>query len=73
MMAKQVRLPRLLSNSLVVLEIVEELREHADNVEKAAAESGRQQRERPRVLKIRGFASQLESVANARLGDQVDG
>lgn len=69
---RQTRLPNLFRNPLVALEVAGELLEHAENVEKAAAEEGRTARERPRVLKIKAFAKELEANANARIGTQLD-
>jgi hypothetical protein len=67
---KQTKVPRLMSNPITVLEMANEMREHADNVEKFAADNGRVTRERPRVVKIRAFAKQLEDLGNGKLGDQ---
>lgn len=71
-MPKQIRIPNPLRNPLMVLELVIELRLHAGNVEKEAAERGEEHLVRPRVLKIKAFAKELETAANARLGNQLD-
>ncbi len=68
-MAKEMKkLPNIGRNPLLVLEMAEELREHADNVAKAAAEAGKPARARTKLLKIRAFAKELEDLGNAKLG-----
>lgn len=72
MAQKQRRLPNLSRNPIVLAEIAVELLDHADNVEKAAAEEGRSAREKARVQKIRAFAAEMDTVAQAKIGDQLD-
>ena len=68
-MAKELKkLPQIGRNPLDLLEMAEELREHAGNVKKAAAEAGKPHSARTKVLKILAFAKQLEEVGNAKLG-----
>jgi hypothetical protein len=69
---KQTRLPNLSRNPIVLGELAVELLEHADNVEKTAAENGRAAREKPRVQKIRAFAAEMQRVAEAKIGNQLD-
>lgn len=66
------KLPNIGRNPLLVLEMADELREHADNVEKAAAESGRARRERTRILKLRAFANELAKLGEAKLGRHAE-
>lgn len=69
-MAKQAaRLARTLRNPIDMLEIAGIIRDSADAMEKLAAEQGRANRDRPRVLRARSFASELEDAANAKIGD----
>ena len=70
---RQVRLPNMLRNPIVAEEIAVELAEWADELEKRAAASGRQIRERPRIRKIRAVSTQLARAAEARIGNQADG
>lgn len=68
-MAKQLKnLPKIDRNPLLVLDIVEELREHAANVAKEAADGGKPEKARGRLLKINAFANDLEKIANAKIG-----
>jgi hypothetical protein len=55
---------KYLRDPLAQVEIAEELRLHATNVEKEAAESGTTQRSKPRIRRIRVFAKELEQAAN---------
>lgn len=71
--AKQKNLPNPMSNPLIVMGIVTELKEHYKNVEKAAIEDGRLEREKPRLLQIKAFAWQMQQVAEANIGGQLDG
>jgi hypothetical protein len=52
-----------------MLEVAGIIRDGAASMEKEAAEQGRTQRERPRVLRALSFASELEEAANAKIGD----
>lgn len=66
------KIPAITRNPLLILEMADELREHADNVAKAAAESGRERREATRVLKIRAFARELQDLGDAKMGTHAE-
>jgi hypothetical protein len=69
-MAKQAaRLARTLRNPIDMLEVAGIIRDAADAMEKQAAEAGRTNRERPRILRALSFASELEEAANDKIGD----
>jgi hypothetical protein len=64
---------KYLRDPLALTEIAEELREHAANVEKEAAESGKTQRAKPRIRRLRAVAREMDTAANrgGRL-DEID-
>jgi len=69
-MAKEMaKLPRIMRSPIDMLDMSTELLELADMVEKQAAEEGRAVRMRPRLLRIRSFARELEESATAKLGN----
>lgn len=71
--AKQKNLPNPMSNPLIVMAMVNELKEHYKNVDKAAHDEGRVEQEKGRLLQIKAFAWQMQQVAEANIGDQLDG
>ena len=68
-MAKEMsRLPKILRSPIDMLDMSSERMDVADQLEKTAQEQGRSHRERPRILRIRSFAAELEQSANEKLG-----
>lgn len=55
---------KYLRDPLALTEIAEELREHAGNLEKDAAETGRTQRVKPRLRRLRAVAKEMDQAAN---------
>lgn len=70
---RQTKLPNLFRNPLMVIEFVSDVREMAEVAEKASAEEGRTNRDRPKFLRIKAMLREMEQNAEARLGDQLDG
>jgi hypothetical protein len=67
-MAKQLKhLPKIDRNPLLMLDIVEYLREYADMVKKEAAENGKPE-PRGKLMKVGAFANDMEKIANAKIG-----
>ena len=69
MAGQATRLAKTMRNPIDMLEIAGIIRDAADAMEKQAAEAGRVNRERPRVLRARAFAAEMEDFANTRIGD----
>jgi len=55
---------KYLRDPLALTEIAEELREHADNVEREAKDNGREKRTAPRLRRLRAVAREMEQAAN---------
>lgn len=72
-MAKEAtRLAKIMRNPIDQLEMAGLLRDGADAMEKQAAEAGRAARERPRVLRARAYAAELEDAANVKIGSHEE-
>lgn len=70
MAGKQAKsLPKVMRNPIDMLEMAGIIRDGADAMEKLAAQEGRVMRERPRVLRARAYAAEMEDAANVKIGD----